>query len=380
MSAHSVIPPSSSHELAHCSMSALMRWTHPERDATPETEEGTAAHWVGSEVLSSYVRGDVLLSSRYLLAQTAPNGVVIDEEIAESADVYISHALKVAQQYGCLRAFHIEERIECATIHTVSFGTPDLWFLIVLDDGRKFLYLYDFKHGHRVVEAYMNWQLIHYYSGIIDKLQKEGLAHDFELTVVMVVVQPRAYHHHGPVREWRINGAELRGHVNWLRSQAEEAMTNPCAKSGPWCRDCAGRLSCDAFMRDVNASMAYASRDVPADMNVQEIGIEKTLLERAQSMIKYRLSAIDSMIEHHGGCPGWTIERGKGRQTWEKIYTPETLKAMGIECKEVPETPAQAIKRGVNEDMVKAMSYRPSTGIKIVSDEKTLATRVFAKG
>lgn len=376
MTAHAVIPPSSSHELAHCSMSALMRWTYPDRE-NAEAAEGTAAHWVASETLSSYLPGNSVRTTRSYVGETAPNGILIDEDITDSAFVYTNHVLKVAQHYGCLSRLRIEEKIDCKTVHDLSFGTPDLWFLVERNGG-YLLYLYDFKHGNRLVEAYMNWQLIHYVSGILDLLR--GQIADLQIEVVMVVVQPRAHHHQGSVREWRVNAEDLRGPINQLHNQALEAMTVPVAKSGTWCRDCAGRLSCEAFNADINAALSYASVNVPTDMSPHEIGVEKSILQRSLAMLKYRMSAIDSMIEHHGGCPGWTIERGKGNKKWESQYTPELLKAMGVECKEVPITPSQAIASGVDETLVNSMTYRPTTGAKIVSDENTLAARVFAKG
>ncbi len=67
------------------------------------------------------------------------------------------------------------------------------------------------------------------------------------VSVVMSVIQPRGYHHLGPIRTWTITRDELVYYMNELRSGVDK-INSPERKciTGPWCRRCKHMSFCNA--------------------------------------------------------------------------------------------------------------------------------------
>ena len=109
MSEHApLLPPSSAGQWGNCSGSAIAQASVPNVE-TEANRIGTATHWVGESTLAVWKvdRSGKLLCSDFI-GKAAPNGVVIDRDMAEGAQVYVDDVLQVAQKHGGLRALLIE--------------------------------------------------------------------------------------------------------------------------------------------------------------------------------------------------------------------------------------------------------------------------------
>ena len=387
--AHSIFPPSFAPVGGHCSGAYKVNQEAPEQ-YSPESEEGTAAHWVASECLAMWQKPDGGSPvANFWIGEKAPNGVVIDSEITEAVQVYVDHVLKLAQKYGALRSMLVEHRVHAPQLHPENWGTLDfaLW-----DAASRTLYLTDYKHGHRYVAARENLQLVNYVAGLINELNFNGLD-DQTITAVLQVVHPRCYHSpEGPVSEWRVKMSDLRPYFNQLSHKMYEAGTNPTLTTGEHCRDCPGRLECRAARLSGYALFDYVAQPYQMDrMSAEHLAVEYDLLQRGINAARARFEAVEADLTHRlrngeaGGC-GKALQTTEGRKKWS---VPDgvvllTGKQFGIDAsKPGTLTPEQFIKaapagmRSAASKAVASMSTRPAGALKIIDAQDSITARAF---
>ena len=386
---HAVYAPSSAPEYGYCSGSVLANQAVPDRE-TQETREGNAAHWVVAECLSVWRYGGTSLAGDYL-GRTAPNGIVITEEIVDSAAVMVGDVLDVCQQYGGLQNILIEHRVHMPRIHpTKCWGTLDVGL-----DLRHIglIFLWDFKHGHGQVDAKGNFQPIEYVEGLreewkIDEQQAQNI------TVHIRMVQPRCDRQSGPVEEWVVKLCDLRGDVEHLAAQCHEAETNPQMVAGKHCRYCPARgPHCVASRQAGYMWVDYAKAPYQIEtMGSPDLATERQLLEEGLVFLKARFGAIEDELEHRlsqgATDTGLTLEAGKGRQNW--TVPVEQAVAFGQQfgvdlAKPGAVTPTQAALKVTAEmrpffkQALKAVTARKSSGLKLVQASDSRTARAFTR-
>jgi hypothetical protein len=345
----------------------------PERADSDVAREGTASHWVASEVLVG--RGAEPFTGR-----TAPNGVIITEEMVEGAKVYVEH---VAARVLLPNMRHVEEKVAVKRVHpTECWGTPDCWFY---DKAAGLLHVWDYKYGYGIVEPEDNWQLICYAAGVLDQVAPGGVA-DQHIRVVLHIVQPRAFHRMGAARSWTVTAADLRGHVNQLEAAAAQALgAAPQCRSGEGCKYCSARHACPAAQQLAMLIADYVGGATPEVLSPGALAIELRTLQRAAAAVSARLTGLEAqaiaLLRAGTGVPGWGMEAGKGRQTWSQpaaeIFALGDLMGVDLRAPAAAVTPVQARKAGLPDALVAAYSTVPETGIKLVPVDKTVAARVF---
>jgi hypothetical protein len=363
MGAHSPLAPSSASRWVACPGSVWLGGKFPELGDTSRADEGTAAHWVGAEIL--------LGTSQPQPGTVAPNGYIVDEDMLDGATIWVEDVLAVA---GDRRAeLQVEQRVAMPRIHPEAFGTPDTW---LYDQAHGVLYVWDFKYGHGIVEVAENWQMIAYVCGILDLLGVDGRT-DQHVTVDMRIVQPRAYHRAGRVRSWRVKASDLRGHFNQLHAAAHDAM-QPGARlaAGPHCMYCPAARGCPTLRRNILAIADWAEGAQPEQLPPDALGAELVLLELLEKLVKARHTAIETQVEAtlRAGQPvgDWTLEPAYGRQKWTKPA--DEVAALGdlfgVDLRKPLDviTPNQASKKGVDAAVIKSYSEYPSAGMKLVRD------------
>lgn len=363
---HAPLAPSSASRRRACAGSRKMETLYPQVDDSPASREGTAAHWAASEMLS----GRIVDSG-----QIAENGVMITDEMLDAADMYVDEVRKI------LADVVIEERIDIDYIHEQCWGTPDAW---AFTNGT--LYLWDFKYGHRFVDVFENWQLIEYAAGILDLLKVDGIT-DQLITVVMTIVQPRCYVGGSPVRSWRVRASDLRGYFNEARMFEANAMSDDAQLTvSPECRDCSARHACPALQCASYADMNIATEAVPFDLPPQALGIELRYIQSAITTLTARATSLEeqalSMIRQGKSVPHFVAQHGMGRERWVKPE-PEVIamgELMGVKLGVTKlVTPKQAIKAGMNAELVKSFTETPRGELKLVADDGTNARKIFGK-
>lgn len=364
---HSILAPSSAGRWRHCPGSVAAEAAAVLPIDTEQADVGEAAHWACEQ----------LLDGVNTLGQCAPNGHPIDAEIMEAVEIYAADILRTAPR----SALHIEDRVDIHKVHPKCFGTPDCF---AYEPQTNCLYIWDYKHGHGIVEAEDNSQGVCYASGIIAKL---GLSVR-GLTIRFRIVQPRGFHRDGPVREWRFGALELLNHIGELRAAAEEALGNsPGLFSGEHCRYCAGRHACPAL-----SGAAYYACDLSHRFEIDELtganlGAEYRLLSSALDRLQYRITGIEQQLESRirSGdlTTGYCLERAFGRKIWDR--SPEEIFALGdllgIDLRKEPEpcTPTQAEKKGIDSTVISAYASKKPAKEKLVLSDDTRAKRAFTR-
>lgn len=372
MSGHSVLAPSSAGRIVQCPGSVSMQQAYPEHEQSPDAADGEAAHWAGSEMLEGRL---------VEVGQQAPNGVFLTEEMVEAADLYYDDVATTLAAHGLKTTdAAVESAVSIPAVHELCWGTPDARAWV----PGKILYLWDFKFGHRVIDVFENWQLIAYVSGCLSGVN----LHDQEVTVVARIVQPRAHHRDGPVREWRFNAAEIRAHVNILRNAAHQALApNPQTRVGPYCRDCTGRHACVTLQRAALSACDVAGDAQPFDLPTAAMGTELRYLKRAAAVLDARITGLEEQAfaraKRGEVVQGWRVAQGLGRERWKQPAAEVIAVAsmLGVNVAKPPAalTPKQAIKAGLDASVVAAMSDTPRGEMKLVEDDGSRARSIFGR-
>ncbi len=370
--------PSAAARWGVCALSVSLEAAYPEAEASPASLEGTAAHWV----VECHLKG-----SPPTLDSQAPNGVAVTQEMIEGAELVVQ-TIEATLGPRWREMLVVERRVQIPRIHpTQCWGTPDYYAWAVFPDGRRFLFLFDYKFGHGVVEVVENRQLIAYASGLMSEV--EGLD-DQNTILAMCIVQPRAYHRDGPVRWRKVRGSDIRGDVNILAGQAAKATSpNPPALPDPdACKNCKGRHACEALQRAAYLAADKAQQATAIDLSPLALGIELRMLTRAQKLLEARVSGLEAQavaeIKRGKLVPYWMMDSAPGRLSWDKPAAEVIMLGAiyGIDIAKPPEpvTPAQAIKKGVPAELVGAYASRPPGAAKLTYDDGTKARLTFSSG
>ena len=389
MSDHApLLPPSGAPQWGNCSGSAIAQASVPDVE-TEANRIGTATHWAAAVALEVWKHPVTDGASVWTdcVGKAAPNGVVIDRDMADGAQVYVDDVLAVAQKHGGLRALMIEHKVHAPQIHAENWGTLDcaMW---LPDDG--LLYIWDAKFGHRNNRARENLQLINYAAGLVNELQIDGHAEQ-HITVVFRIVQPFSYHGDGPVNEWRCLLSDLRPYWNQLHAAATEVYANPTMSSGVWCRDCPAVGRCATARAAGYNLIDYTSQPYDIDtMTGAELATERAILTTGLAAVRARLDAIEADLHHRiaGGAAdtGLVIQSTRGRVKWS-IPTAQAVAfgvAFGVDIsKPGAMTPTQAEKAAPTElrpafkEALAAVTERPAGGTKLVDASESSVGAAF---
>ena len=405
MTAHAPLAPSSAAQWGNCSGSVMAQFQVPDAEH-PRTRAGTASHWVASEALLSYRDSEhgIARCDRFI-GKTAPNGVVIDEEMAEGAQVYVDYCIDLACHYDVTpETMLIEHRVSMPQIHAHNWGTLD--FALIHYDAEWVdhgtinarrrnivsIWLCDYKFGHRNVKAVGNLQLVNYCAGLINELNIDGFE-DQHIRVHFAVVQPFAFHGDGPVSTWTGTLSDLRADFNRLTAKAHEAFAAPSCTSGAWCRDCKAIIRCDTAKRSAYSVTDYVNEPVALETyTAEQLGTEYGILLAASKTLKARLEAIEEDLTHRIGKgeagSGFSVQSSKGRLAWtcDPAAAVAICSQFGVDAaKPGVLTPTQvkskipADKRESFEQVFKQITETPMRGMKLVPSKDSRTAHAFKR-
>lgn len=390
MSTHSIIPPSSAHIWGKpdgCTGWVLMSQMYPDADdcGNGEDAEGTATHEIGAFLIERAALGDFINDPNQIVGNVASNGIVFNDEMFDAAKMYADNVTEVMRRLAVFGGpnFGIEQSIKIPIVHEMSYGTPDMF---LYDQRTQTLYIWDFKFGFIIHEVYENWQLLNYLAGLISHLNINGLL-DQRIKVHLRVIQPRANHRDGPIREWVTTLSNLRGYFNILHTNAHIALGNHSElKTGSHCRFCSARHACEPALKAGVGLYEVAAKPVPLELSPEALGVQLAIIKRAISQLEYLESGFDeqvkNLIRSGANVPGWVAEMGKGRLKWNRSIN-EVIALGDMLNKNLRKpvdvkTPNQAIKDGIDPGIIKLYSKKPETGLKVVPDTGNKAKKVFS--
>lgn len=382
---HAPLPASGSPQWGYCSGSVIACQQSPNLE-TDDSRKGTAVHWVGSECLERWTSPDDSATwCADWIGETAPNGVVIDEEMAAGAQEWVSDVLGVCQEHGALRSLLIEHRVHMPQIHEHNWGTLDT---AIWAEAADTLYIWDYKNGNRENSAFENLQLIDYVAGLLNEIRLNA-----DTKVVMRIVQPFCYRAWGPVSEWVTTIGELSPWFDLLCRQAVEAMTRPTMTAGTHCRDCPAIGRCRTATRAGYSVITYAKE--PYEINTltgAELAVERKILREGATIIKSRLEAIEDELHNRVGNgatdTGLALQAKFGNNAWT-VPTAQVIALaaqFGVDAdKPGVLTPTQttakvpAKMRSAFEKVLKSVSSRPARGSALINAADSHTARAFKR-
>lgn len=367
---HAWLPPSGAAAWVECAVWPHMNAAFPETEPTPASQEGDTAHAVLREYLTTGCMPEV--------GFTIAHGLTVTPEMQQGAEMF-RDALPSTTSAA---RWWIEEQLPPGRrVNEFNYGTPDT---AVFEWPN--LWILDYKFGHDPVEAFENWQCINYAALMLDLLGINGMT-DQQLHVHIIVVQPRASHRDGPVRRWKVSAANIRAHINRLHMGAERALApQPLARTGPHCKYCPGRHTCQTFEKVAQASMDVAYGTDPHVLTPHQVGLQLRFLKRAEAAIKARITGLEEQaisLQRQGqGVPFFKMGTGQGKTVWVRPY--EEVKALGEAMqvkltKDALVTPLQAITAGLSTEMVEMFSQAIPGSMQLMEDDGSTARRVFGK-
>lgn len=372
---HSKLAPSRAARRMLCSGSRALEERYP-RESSESAKEGELAHWYASRYLleQAYSVNDIRLSE-------------ITDEMKEAAETYAG--VICADLTRCklmISALNVEQTIDIKSIHPECFGTPDAWFYHKKENG---LYIYDFKYGHKPVDAFENWQLIAYSNGILDIIRGYNAGVDFdELKVIFRIVQPRCYNGTSTVKSWSISCPELYFYFDKLRLSEQAAMQDnaPCTPN-PLCATCNAKHACEALQRSALQAVDESQVTTARELNAAELSAELRLLKRAQERLEARILGLEeeafAMLKRGERLPYFRLDEIKSRARWKQDKLPELeilADLMRVNVKKPAEfmTPRQVIKSGLPAEIVNQFVDSSTNGkLKLTYEES--AKSIFRK-
>jgi len=313
--------PSKGNRWSQCAGSVAAEAALPDEPSSHYAAEGSAAHALGAECLREdrdalNFLGEVFDAEGIVHPGDccgAPDQFQVTQEMADAVQVYLDD---VRQFLATVRGQDYDLRIEetiLSPIHPEASGTSDAAALQKWGFG----VIWDYKHGvGQVVEIIANIQQVCY---------AIAWAEEYELTKVsMRIVQPRARHRDGKIREWTLTAKQLRTWKAKLEKKIEAALSpNAPLKGGSWCKWCKAIDTCPAFRKWTaeRAQIDFSSEiiedilpPVPMDvMDLYRILIVAPALE--DFIARARGRALGAMMKGQR-IPEWKLVRGTTKRKW----------------------------------------------------------------
>jgi Protein of unknown function (DUF2800) len=350
---------------SRCPASAAMIERHKNDEVTEARREGTAAHEVVTALLSN---GEVLP-----LGALTKVGVPVDPDMIDGAELLVESVMRVCRNE---LAYQVERKIDLGP--EVAPGYADV---VVFDDVNKAVHVWEYKYGHRHVDAIENYQLLAYANGLIG--ERDGWK------ATLYVVQPRSFSVGGSVREWSVTSERLLKYAREIESAVHMAQSTPHLQiTGDHCVLCPGKTECETFLRVGDNAIDLSSYADPIDLSAAAVGkmlkVRTAALLRLKSQVEGLEEQALRLICEGGDVPYWTTGFTSPRESWND--TPDNVIAfgdnMGIDLRKAATaiTPAQARKAGLPKGVVDSLASRPPGAMKLVPFDPRDAARRLEEG
>jgi hypothetical protein len=341
------------------------------------SREGTAAHRVAEKCL---VNG---MDPEFYVGQKI-EGVKVSREMASAVRVYVDKVRMVAGATNyTITEKDVEVRVSLEKCDPPEdmFGTVDYR---QYDELRgRHLWVIDYKHGQGVtVEAAENEQLMYYALGAVLELNVKPRK------ITVVIVQPRASHPDGIIRDWTFDWERLVEFKNDLMVAAYATRDEDAPLAvGDWCRFCPALAQCpaqhDHAVEVAQQEFAVMRTDEPGSLPAPHALTEEELLlvlEKGDYVSRWLKAVRDyafEKLEQGEELPGWKLVPKRANRKWndEEEVRALLLQYPGVEEVDITKTalisPRQAelLLRRISEELPEGLTNRTPSGYNLAPSD-----------
>ena len=307
---HAILSPSSAKRWLLCPGSVSASAGIPD-SKSEHAEEGTAAHWVGEQ----------MLLGRWEFPDTAPNGVPITPDMIGYVKVYTDYVQR-NEASGLELMVEQQLPLQDLTGEVGAHGTADTVLV-----GPGYLEVVDLKYGRGVEVDPSDPQLGLYLLSAFDML--DAIYGPFK-QLVTTIVQPRISSK-PKIHTWTLDQlAELRAdvHAAAVVSRMSDAPRNPSTDACRWCRaktQCEPAMAFALTLVDSGEPNTVASPSdfvdltapKPEGMNPQWLSLLVTHAPMIRGLLDAAESEAGARLLLGQDVPGFKLVKGKGgRRHW----------------------------------------------------------------
>lgn len=316
----------------------------------------------------------------------------IDKETADAVQVAIDHISQTFPDADQGNSW-VEKFFHNKDFHPLMFGRVDFAFW---SSREKHLHVMDYKHGAGIeVNVPWNPQLMYYAVGLIADLD---ISPD---RITIWVVQPRAFHYEGPIRQWTISNADL---MTWAESKLLPAMVlagevslmaekgkisdaeflEKYLHSGSHCRFCPARLPWSKFcprlakeMEELGGLMAKVDTATKlSNADNETLGALLSKFELAKIVQKAVREVAFVRAEKGQNIPGWKLAAARANREWKEEAEKILKKEYGERAYSKPEllSPAKIDALPKGKDFTKRYAFKPEAGLQLVPEDDNRPT------
>lgn len=331
-------------------------------------QEGIAAHWLVSMLLSGGIEYGILSN---WLDKTTPNGEIITQEMIDGADLFYNEVCRIPINK---KFWLVEHQLMLQKAFYTLIGRPDC--AIYTHDT---LYIFEYKFGHRSIEAVDNLQLVAYMHLLGQNIKKVK-------KIVANIIQPRCFS--GPkIKTWEINFALEAVEIfeKFEEGLERAAKFNTNFQVSNECYFCAAKHVCGTLQHAALSALDLSGENSPQILDGGELGNELRILEHARKILDTRINGLSEQalayLRQGKYVSHYHAEPIIGHQRWSKPY--EEILQLGelfnVDLEKPPEliSPAQALKKGLPEEIVKINTKRPIGAMKLVKDDSSKTNKIF---
>lgn len=306
MTAHAKFGASNAKRRMACPGSLNAEAPFPD-ESSPYAELGTAAHELGEFCL---VNGH---EDAFAFIGEEHNGHKVDDNMARAVQVYIDHIRATAMLEPSLCRYEKRFSLDKLDPPMPMFGTADC---IIYGKESGTLYVMDYKHGQGVaVEVEDNAQLKYYALGAILEIGDKAPVNK----VITVVIQPRAMHPDGSVRQHSYSRDEIMDFGTELIDAAHESLKpNAPRIAGDHCKFCKAAGTCSALRND---ALAVAQDEFGAvkdinDLTPAEVADYLEKVPLIEEWIKSLRRHANYILESGNTLPGYKLVEKRPTRRW----------------------------------------------------------------
>ncbi len=322
-----------------------------ESDEPDYRREGTALHEASAYCLDNGLDAWEVMHETF-------NNTVIDQSFATPIQVYLDTVrpdLLKADEY------FVETSLS-SPAHKDMYGSLDFGAVLYDDFVGNFLDVTDLKGGEGIiVEPDDNPQLKYYGFLLIDQHPEWPDT----MRVRIRIVQPRAYHQLGVVREWWTTIGEIKA---WVRDTLVPAMDateyDHTLDAGPHCRFCPAKLVCPMLTSLFAAACKANPKDVP---NLDDVALGRSY--KYTQAVKFYLKAMEEealkRLNLGRKIDGTKLVLKKANRVWKDGAAALAQARFGAQAMTEPEIKTPAALEKIGKDagtFAKEHAYQPQTG------------------